>query len=83
MQKNMVFLDVAHISMDLHGKQHIFSDVISLICFCFYTPNGYIVPMEIRVNFFPRISAFSRRTKMPLNGMLLIGTEFFQIIVPL
>ena len=48
-----------------------------------YTPNGYIVPMEFRVHFFPRISAFSRRTKMHLNGMLLIGTEFFKIIVPL
>ena len=49
----------------------------------YYTPNGYIVPMEFRVLFFPRISAFSRRTKMHLNGMLLIGTEFFKIIVPL
>ena len=49
----------------------------------FYTPNGYIVPMEFRIHFFPRISAFSRRTKMHLNGMLLIGTEFFKIIVPL
>ena len=48
-----------------------------------YTPNGYIVPMEFRVHFFPRISAFSRCTKMHLNGMLLIGTEFFKIIVPL
>ena len=42
------------------------------------TPNGYIVPMEFRVHLFPRISAFSRRTKMHLNGMFLIGTEFFQ-----
>ena len=48
-----------------------------------YTPNGYIVPMEFCVNFFPRISAFSRRTKMHLNGILLIETEFFKIIVPL
>ena len=48
-----------------------------------YTPNGYIVPMEFRVHFFPRISAFSRRTKMHLNGMLLIRTEFLKIIVPL
>ena len=45
--------------------------------------NPCIVPMEFRLHFFPRISAFSRRTKMHLNGMLLIGTEFFQIIVPL
>ena len=49
----------------------------------YYTSNGYIVPMEFRVYFFPRISAFSRRTKMHLNEMLLIGTEFFKIIVPL
>ena len=49
----------------------------------YYTPNGYIVPMEFRVHFFPRISAFSRRTQMHLNGMLLIGIEFFKIIVPL
>ena len=49
----------------------------------YYTPNGYIVPMEFRVHFFPHILAFSRRTKMHLNGMLLIGTEFFKIIVPL
>ena len=48
-----------------------------------YTPNGYIVPMEFCVHFFPRISAFSRRTKIYLNEMLLIGTEFFKIIVPL
>ena len=48
----------------------------------YYTPSGYIVPMEFRVHFFPRISAFSRRTKMHLKGMLLIGTEFFKIIVP-
>ena len=48
-----------------------------------YTPNGHIVPMEFRVHFFPRISAFSRRTKMHLNGMLLIGSEFFKIKVPL
>ena len=48
-----------------------------------YTPNGYIVPMEFRVHFFPRISAFSRGTKMHLNGMLLIGTEFFKITDPL
>ena len=48
-----------------------------------YTPNGYIVPMEFRVHFFPRISAFLRHTKMHLNGMFLIGTEFFKIIVPL
>ena len=47
------------------------------------TPIGYIVPMEFRVYFFPRISALSRRTKMHLNGMLLFGTEFFKIIVPL
>ena len=47
-----------------------------------YTPNGYIVPMKFRVYFCPRISAFSRRTKMHLNGMLLIGTEFFKILVP-
>ena len=33
--------------------------------------------------FFPRISAFSRSTKMHLNGMLLIETEFCKIIVPL
>ena len=45
--------------------------------------NGYIVPMEFCVRFFPRISAFSRRIKMHLNGMLLIGTEIFKIIVPL
>ena len=38
-----------------------------------------IVPMEFRVHFFPRIGAFSRRTKMHLNGMLLIGTEFFKL----
>ena len=50
---------------------------------CCYTPNGYIVPMEFRVQFFPHISAFSRRTKMHLNGVLLIGTEFLKIIVPL
>ena len=49
----------------------------------FCTANGYTVPMEFRVHFFPRIIAFSRRTKMHLNGMLLIGTEFFKIIVPL
>ena len=49
----------------------------------YYTPNGYIVPMEFRVHIFPRISAFSRRTKMYLNAMLLIGTEFFKIIDPL
>ena len=48
-----------------------------------YTPNGYIVPMEFCVHFFPRISAFLRRTKMHLNGMFLIETEFFKIIVPL
>ena len=48
-----------------------------------YTPTGYIVPMEFRVHFFPRISTFSRRTKMLLNGMLLIGNEFFKIIAPL
>ena len=46
-------------------------------------PNVYIVPMEFRVYVFPRISVFSRRTEMHLNGMLLIGTEFFKIIVPL
>ena len=39
------------------------------------------MPMEFRVQFLHRISAFSRRTKMHLNGMLLIGTEFFKIIV--
>ena len=48
-----------------------------------YTPNGFIVPMEFRIHFFPRISAFSRHTKMHLNGMFLIGNEFFKIIVPL
>ena len=48
-----------------------------------YTPNGYIVPMEFCVNFFPRISAFSRSTKTHLNGMLLIETEFCKSIVPL
>ena len=53
------------------------------IQYMYYTPNGYIVPMEFRVHFFPRISAFSRRTKMHLNGVLLIETEFFKIIVPL
>ena len=47
----------------------------------YYTPNGYIVPMEFRVHFFPHISAFTRRTIMHLNGMLLIGTDFFKIIV--
>ena len=47
----------------------------------YYTPNGYIVPMKFRVDVFPRISAFSRRTKMHLNGMLLIETEFCKIIV--
>ena len=52
-------------------------------CVWTYTPNGYIVPMEFCVHFFPRISAFSRHTKMHLNGMLLIGIEFFKIIVPL
>ena len=41
------------------------------------------MPMEFRVHFFHRISAFSRRTKMRLNGMLLVGTEFYKIIVPL
>ena len=40
------------------------------------------MPMEFRVYFFPRISAFLSRTKMHLNGMLLIGTDFFKIIVP-
>ena len=48
-----------------------------------YTANGYIVPVEFRVYFFPHISAFSRHTKMHLNGMLLIGTEFFKINFPL
>ena len=47
-----------------------------------YIPNGYIVPMQFRVHFFPRISAFSRHTEMHLNGMLLIRTDFFKIIVP-
>ena len=42
-----------------------------------YSANG------ISRSFFPHISAFSRRTKMHLNGMLLIGTEFFKVIVPL
>ena len=41
------------------------------------------MPMEFRVHFFPRRSAFSRRTKMHLNGMFLIGAEFFKIIVHL
>ena len=49
----------------------------------YYSPNGYIVPMEFRVYLFPRISAFSRRTKMHLNGMLQIGTEIFKILIPL
>ena len=47
-----------------------------------YTPNGYIVPMEFRILFFPRISSFSRRTKMHLNEILLTGTELFKIMVP-
>ena len=42
-----------------------------------YSANG------ISRSFFPHISAFSRHTKMHLNGMFLIGTEFFKIIVPL
>ena len=42
-----------------------------------------IVPMEFRVHFFPPISAFSRRTKQHLNEMLLIGADFFKIMVPL
>ena len=42
-----------------------------------YSGNG------ISHSFFPRITAFSRPTKMHLNGMLLIGTEFLKIIVPL
>ena len=45
--------------------------------------NGYIVPMEFRVHFFPRIRACSRHTKVHLKGMLLIGSEFFKIKVPL
>ena len=73
-------------------SQHIFqtrfSKVIAVkanhsLSIVHYTPNGYIVPMEFRVHIFPRISAFSRRTKMHLNGMFLIGTEFFRIISPL
>ena len=47
------------------------------------TPNRYIVPMEFRFHFIARISVFSRHTKMHLNGMPLIGTEFFKIIFPL
>ena len=39
-----------------------------------YRTNGPLV--------FICISVFSRRTKMHSNGMLLIGTEFFKIIVP-
>ena len=42
-----------------------------------YSANG------IFCYFFPRISAFTRRTKMHLNGILLVETEFFKIIVPL
>ena len=56
---------------------------IMALNFTDYTPNGYIVPMKFRVHFFFRISAFTRHTKMNLNGMLLIGSEFFKIIVPL
>ena len=47
------------------------------------TKNGYIVPMEFRVNLFPRISGFSRRSKMHLKGMFLVETEFCKIIVPM
>ena len=58
---------------------------IIIYMYHFYTLKRYmyIVQMEFCVNFFPRISAFSRRTKMHLNGILLIETEFFKIIVPL
>ena len=41
------------------------------------------MPMEFRVHFFLRVSAFLRRTEMHLNEMFLIGTEFSKIIVPL
>ena len=63
-------------------------DADQLLLFCplkfqDYTPNRYIVPMDLRAHFIPRISALLRRTKMHLNGMFLIGTEFLKIIVPL
>ena len=71
-------------AFELCIKKWIFRDS-KLTCASYkdYTPNGYIVPMEFHVNFFPRISAFSRHTKMHLNGMLLIETEFCKIIGPL
>ena len=49
----------------------------------YYTPNGYIVAIEFRVDLFPRISGFSRRINMHLKEMLLFETEFFKIIVHL
>ena len=66
-----------------HLIMHIIMHGITILIKIYKTPNGYIVPMEFRVHFFPRIRAFLGSTKMHLNGMFLIGTEFFEIIVPL
>ena len=47
-----------------------------------YSPNGYKVPMEFHVYFFPRIGAVLRWTKMHLKVMLLMKTDFCKIITP-
>ena len=77
------FPGITHISVKISRCYLQFKQVKLSVHIVHYTPNRYIVPMEFRVHFFHRISAFSRRTKMHLNGMLLIGTEFFKTIVPL
>ena len=76
-------LTTCSISANYQFTFYMLSVIVDLTKKDYYTPNGYIVPMEFRVHFFPRISAFLRRTKMHLSGMFLIGTEFFKIIVPL
>ena len=76
-----LFSDHAKTVLKLHNDR--VSRPLAIRFSSYYTPNGYIVPIDFRVHFFPRISAFLRRTKMHLNGMFLIVTEFFKIIVPL
>ena len=60
-----------------HSHTHTYNEILVIL-----QTDIYIVPMEFSVHFFPRISAFSRRTKMHLNEMLLIGFEFSKIIQP-
>ena len=72
---DIIFLEIL-LNQVGNSKTIVSEDLLDITIISCYTPNGYIVPAEFGIHFFPRLKNVQKQAKLHLNEIGLTNNEF-------